>query len=801
MLAVVKLGAGVGWVTSIPAGIDCGPACSAAFATGVVVTLTAVPDHNSVFGGWSGVCSGTSPTCTVEVEGETSVSAAFVDMSEHVLEVATAGDGHGEIVSTPSGIVCESVCEAAFPAGRTVILNATPAAGHAFAGWSGDCSGSSVTCSIVMDGDRAAVATFVVIPLPPPGKVSLAVVRSGEGSGSVLSNPSGIVCGSTCTAEFDEGADASLSATPESGSVFAGWSGACGGASPRCEVNLADDTTVGAMFGPEVPKHDVIVTITGEGSVASEPVGVACPGTCIMAFEEGTSVVLSATPADGWQLAEWRDGCTGQVCGFQVREDVEIRAVFEEIPAVQYRFDVTIDGQGAVTSSPAGIDCPTDCSAIFDAEDFVVLESRAAVGWSFIEWTGDCTGQMCALELTGDSDVTAVFRAQAIEVTTSSGGRGGPECTLRDAISSANRDSAVGGCPAGHGADTIELPSDATIELTEVELESQDEFSNNFGLPEITTDIHIQGNGSIIQRRFTDGTPSFSFFLVSPQASLTLQGLSLQGGGSEPGCVGDQYIYAGAIQNYGDLVLDHARLVHNDASCVWPGFYGALFNAGSTQISDSTFEGNLGEGAVLGNADGGTVEIDRTTFERSYATNSEGIAIENGGVMEVRNSTIAGSAVDDIGYVVGALAGSRLLLEHVTIAHNSAQALGVWDDAANPASVTLRAVLLTDNRDPYLGLDRGCVGPVTSLGYNVTSDASCALSAVGDLMNANIKLRSLGAYGGPTRTMAPSTDPAQHDALDTIPPSSCTLQVDQRGFDRPLGEGCDPGSVEVMAEE
>src|SRR5439155_872215 len=67
-----------GKVTSLPAGIDCGSSCSHAFNAGTQVTLTATPDTAWGFFGWSGGgCSGLAPSCTVTVNGSTSVSASF----------------------------------------------------------------------------------------------------------------------------------------------------------------------------------------------------------------------------------------------------------------------------------------------------------------------------------------------------------------------------------------------------------------------------------------------------------------------------------------------------------------------------------------------------------------------------------------------------------------------------------------------------------------------------------------------------------------------------------------------------
>jgi DNA-binding beta-propeller fold protein YncE len=75
-LAVRKTGSGSGTVTSSPAGIACGPACSARFDAGTTVTLSATPAPGSTFTGWGGACSGTG-TCSITMDRAHDVSAAF----------------------------------------------------------------------------------------------------------------------------------------------------------------------------------------------------------------------------------------------------------------------------------------------------------------------------------------------------------------------------------------------------------------------------------------------------------------------------------------------------------------------------------------------------------------------------------------------------------------------------------------------------------------------------------------------------------------------------------------------------
>lgn len=76
-LTIIKAGTGTGAVTSSPAGIDCGVDCAEDYTSGTVVILTAIPVPDSIFEGWNeGGCSGTGP-CTITMNADTMVTAAF----------------------------------------------------------------------------------------------------------------------------------------------------------------------------------------------------------------------------------------------------------------------------------------------------------------------------------------------------------------------------------------------------------------------------------------------------------------------------------------------------------------------------------------------------------------------------------------------------------------------------------------------------------------------------------------------------------------------------------------------------
>lgn len=78
-------------------------------------------------------------------------------------------------------------------------------------------------------------------------------------------------------------------------------------------------------------------------------------------------------------------------------------------------FDVLIDnagGMGAVTSSPAGINCETACEAAFAAHTAVTLVAAPTTGSRFVGWSGACSGTgPCQVTLDADATVTATFSA------------------------------------------------------------------------------------------------------------------------------------------------------------------------------------------------------------------------------------------------------------------------------------------------------------------------------------------------------------------------------------------------------
>jgi hypothetical protein len=246
--------------------------------------------------------------------------------------LSVSASGGGRVVSVPAGIDCGASCSSRFAPADSVTLTATADTGRVFSGWGGDCAGTAATCTVSMQAARTVTASFNA---PPAHTFTLNVSVAGDGT--VSSQPAGIDCGTTCSAAFSSGASVELSATPAAGQVLSGWGGACTGAGTSCTVAMNQARSVNVVFAAAPPVQRMLsVALTGNGSVRSQPVGVDCGTACSATFADGSSVVLTATPATGQRFSGWSGACTGtsSTCAVAMSTDRSVGAAFAAAPTV-----------------------------------------------------------------------------------------------------------------------------------------------------------------------------------------------------------------------------------------------------------------------------------------------------------------------------------------------------------------------------------------------------------------------------------------------------------------------------------
>lgn len=272
-----------------------------------------------------------------EIPPNTFTASSFTRLSPGPagLSVTTAGQGSGTVTSG-SSIDCSGAggpsCSAWVPPGP-VTLDAAASPGSAFVGWTGLCSGNGLECHLILSADQEASVTARFEPLH-----RLSVVKAGNGDGEVSSAPAGISCppgGSACaSALFIQGTRVKLIATPASGSVLQGWSGACAG--QTCEVSMDRDTSATATFEPKDLVHSLSLSKEGKGAgtVKSEPAGIECGSLCSAWFLRGTPVMLRAVAAAGSSFSGWSGSCSGTgKCLVVMNDDESVTASFTSSPA------------------------------------------------------------------------------------------------------------------------------------------------------------------------------------------------------------------------------------------------------------------------------------------------------------------------------------------------------------------------------------------------------------------------------------------------------------------------------------
>lgn len=151
---------GNGRVVSEPSGVSCiSGTCVGQFEPGQVVTLLTEPGSGQMFSGWSGSCTAVS-SCRLTLTAPMSVTATFAPIPNLPVALSVFVAGGGEVVSSPTGIVCSSgTCVEDFPHDSTVTLQANPNPNHVFSGWSGACTGMG-SCIVALPSPMLVTATF-----------------------------------------------------------------------------------------------------------------------------------------------------------------------------------------------------------------------------------------------------------------------------------------------------------------------------------------------------------------------------------------------------------------------------------------------------------------------------------------------------------------------------------------------------------------------------------------------------------------------------------------------------------------
>ena len=335
---------------------------------------------------------------------------------------------------------------------------------------------------------------------------------------------------------------------------------------------------------------------------------------------------------------------------------------------------------------------------------------------------------------------------------------------------------------AGSGASGAGIYNEGTLTLTD---------------STVSANTAMLGHGGGIYN--SSGSLTLTNSTVSGNWARSISYFSRVGGGiyNDSGTVtltnstvsGNNADYGGGIHNYGTVTLTNSTVSGNHAD-----YAGGIYNGStgaSVTLTNSTVSANTAiTGAGIDNQ--GTLTLTDSTVSANTARLGRGGGIYNGstgaGVM-LTNSTVSGNTAADGGGIYNN--SGTVTLTNSTVSANIASANG--GGISNGGDFTLANSLIAQQ-----GQGGDCDGAVTSQGYNLDSDGTCQLAAVGDISGGTADLWPL-AINPPGTTATHALGP-NSQARDAIPPGTngcgTTVTTDQRGVPRPHGGACDIGAFE-----
>ncbi len=345
------------------------------YVKGTEVTVTATPDEGWYFDGWTGDHENANREITIIIDDNKILTANFDEIREGEQVLTINVDGEGTTEPKPGDHIYDK--------GEEVTIKGIPEEGWYFVEWTGDHEGTEDKLTITMDEDKEVTAHFAI------HEYTLTVNVEGEGT---TDPEEGIH-------SYEKGDIVTVEATPAEDWIFVEWIGDEVGTDTTIEINMYENKSITAVF-EEIQTYELTVDVEGEGTVEVEPEREE--------YEEGTEVILTAVPDEGWYFEEWTEDyeSTEDELTIIMDSNKEITAWFEE--EVKYHeLEVNIDGEGTVEVEPEQDE--------YEAGTEVTLTAVPAEGWYFKEWSGDETSTEVEITVTMDEDknITAHFEKLA----------------------------------------------------------------------------------------------------------------------------------------------------------------------------------------------------------------------------------------------------------------------------------------------------------------------------------------------------------------------------------------------------
>jgi hypothetical protein len=195
---------------------------SGPYVSNTTITVTATANPGWTFLYWLGDASGTNVSAAIPMTRNKAVQAIFGTTLSRTVT------GSGSVAVSPASSLC--------PYGTVARLTATPQPGNYFAAWGNAASGNLNPLSFTMTNASPVISCLFL----PRGENQVSLVLNASGFGQAIASPRANV--------FPVGTSVTLTATPDPGQQFLGWSGDTNGLTSPLSITLNDDKFITANF-------------------------------------------------------------------------------------------------------------------------------------------------------------------------------------------------------------------------------------------------------------------------------------------------------------------------------------------------------------------------------------------------------------------------------------------------------------------------------------------------------------------------------------------------------------------------
>jgi len=288
---------------------------------------------------------------------------------------------------TPSGLPTYSGFDATFSyRANNLDANAEPAIfvvkRYASGAWFATTTGARTATSTQAVG----VTDFGDFAVADPPSYALTLATSGPGSATYAPNQK----------QFLPGSSVQLTAVPDAGATFAGWSGDASGSTNPLTVTMTSDKSITANFNGTM--YTLTVTTTGNGAVAKSPDQPS--------YAAGSQVQLTATPAAHWYFDRWSGDDTSSINPLTLTMDAN-KSLNAAFFADSFTVTTNVTGNGHVLRNP-------DQSKYAYGSALTVIAVPDS-GWHWGAWSGDTTS--AAMQFTTPVTSARTYTATFTEFT------------------------------------------------------------------------------------------------------------------------------------------------------------------------------------------------------------------------------------------------------------------------------------------------------------------------------------------------------------------------------------------------